>query len=209
MTEGKSSKLQIVFSDRNFTQEEIKEVTDSFTKLLPIEKRYLLRESIGDLPAVIIITIIGTGFFQTIGSDLYEKAKEKIIKILNGKYSPTIEFKLKLEKTEIQIITSASDEQTVNKIFDTIADAKDLALTELNKKETPEMTQLNMRFDKSWKFVDGQNFNYDITPKVVKHYKYNEETGSWELTQDLSAYINAYFQAKDAEAKEKASDAKT
>ncbi|MCW4047804.1 MAG: hypothetical protein NWE99_09665 [Candidatus Bathyarchaeota archaeon] len=65
------------------------------------------------------------------------------------------------------------------------------------KKETPEMTEIHLGYDGSWKLIDGQNINYTATPKIVKFYKYSQETGKWELTHDLSDLVNTYYQAKE------------
>jgi len=152
----------------------------------------------GILPAVLILILIGDSFFQAIGSDLYQKAKEKVVKAFKKKEKPTLEFRVKYKNTEISIGTTINDEKILQKVFDTIDKARELAVCEIDKKETPEMTDINLGYDEGWKLIDGQNLNYNSTPKVVKFYKYNKETGKWELTQDLSNFINAYFQAKDA-----------
>jgi hypothetical protein len=208
MSDTNPNKLQIIFSDRTFTEEEINEVTTSFSKILPVEKNRLIRESTGDLPAVIILTLIGEGFFRAIGSDIYKKAKEKLINILKKKNSPSLQFNIKVKNTEITILTHDNEEQNWNKIFDTIASARALVVNEINKKGTPEMTEIKLGFDGNWNLLDGKNLNYTSIPKVLKFYKFNREIQKWELTQDLSNLINGYYQTKEDASKPKTNDAK-
>jgi hypothetical protein len=87
---------------------------------------------------------------------------------------------------KISISATTSDEDTLNKVFDTINKAKDLAVSELEKKETPEMTEIALEFDKDWKSVEGTNWKPMDKPRVIKYYEYNKETGKWELKRDYS-----------------------
>lgn len=133
-----------------------------------------------------VLGSIAEGFFRAIGSDIYQKAKKKAVDSLKGKEKPTLRFEMLYEGVKIAISATTSDEDTLNRVFDTISKAKDLAVSELEKKETPEMTDIALDFDKDWKLVEGMNWRPMDKPRVVKFYEYNKETGEWKLTRDWS-----------------------
>ena len=195
MSNDTASDLVILFSQRNFTDDEIKDVTSCFSEFANVRKGDFIRESLGDLPAVIILILIGEGFFRAIGSDVYEKAKQKLIQLLRTKKEPTLKFEMKLRGIDIDISANVHDEQTWNKIFDVIGDAKELAIREIEKKETPTLTEINLGYDGSWKILGGENRNFNCEP-ILKFYTYNSELHKWKLTRDLGEVMNAYYKAK-------------
>lgn len=189
MTNKRDETLKLTFSVGNFNSNEIEEITESFSKIVPVERRYYAQESAGILPAVLIFSIgfvlgsIGRGFFRAMGSDLYRKAKEKTIAIVKKKKSPSIIFKMSYKGTETSVICQTNDDRILNEVFDTIDKARDIAINELDKKETPEMNEMTIQYDKEWIFDSGRNWK---PPKVIKLYRYNRKTGKWELTNDWS-----------------------
>jgi hypothetical protein len=192
MSDGEKDALTIVFSMGNFSKEEIKEISAAFSDIAPIQQRFYIRMSAEVLPAVLIFSLgfvlggIAEGFFRAVGADIYQKAKKKVVDSLKGKEKPTLRFEMFYKDVKISVSATTNDEDTLNKVFDTINKAKDLAVSELDKKETPEMTEIALGFDKDWKLVEGMNWKPMDKPRVVKFYKYNEETGKWELTRDWS-----------------------
>jgi hypothetical protein len=192
MSDAEKDALTIVFSTGNFSKEEIKEISDAFSDVAPIQQRFYARDSAEVLPAVLIFSLgfalggIAEGFFRAIGSEIYQKAKKKVIDSLKGKEKPTLVFEMSYKGVKISISTTTNDEGTLNHVFDTIYKAKDLAVSELDKKETPEMTEIALDFDQDWKLTEGTNWKPMGKPKVIKFYEYNKETGKWELTRDRS-----------------------
>lgn len=189
-----SEKLGVTFSQGNFTLEETKEIVESLSALFPVDERGLVRESAEELPAVLIISIgfvsaaIAGGFFSAMGSDIYRIAKGKIIAVLGKKRSPTLKFEMTHGDTKISVVTETSDSEKLGRVFDTIDKARDLAINELNKKETPEMTEMTIRYDADWTLDSGQNWK---PPKIIKLYKYNRETEQWELVRDWSQVLSS------------------
>lgn len=185
----KDEVMKITFSQGNFDSGEIEKITESFSKIVPVERRYYIRETVGILPAVLIFSIgfvlgsIAQGFFKAMGSDLYRIAKDKVIKILKNKKVPSLIFEMFYKGTKISIICRTKDERTLNEVFNTIDKARDIAIKELDRKETPEMTEMMIHYDESWILDSGQNWK---APKVIKFYKYNKKTGKWKLTRDWS-----------------------
>lgn len=189
-----SEKLGVTFSQGNFTLEETKEIVESLSTLFPVDERGLVRESAEELPAVLIIYIgfvsaaIAGGFFSAMGSDLYRIAKEKITAVLGKKKNPTLKFEMTYGDTKISAVAETSDCEELRKVFDTIDKARDLAINELNKKETPELTEMTIRYNTDWTLESGQNWK---PPTIIMLYKYNGETGQWELTQDWSQVLSS------------------
>ena len=144
------------------------------------------------LPAVLIFSIgfvlgsIGQGFFKAMGSDLYRIAKKKVIRILRSKQSPTLIFEMSHKGTKISIVSKTNDEKILNDVFDTIDKAVDIAINELDKKETPEMTKMKIHYDNGWILNSGENWK---PPKVVKFYEYDKKTSKWKLTRDWGQII--------------------
>jgi hypothetical protein len=129
---------------------------------------------------------IADGFFKAMGSDLYKKAKEKTINAIKNKEKPTVIFEMKYKETEISIRATTNDERTLEKVFDTINEAKEIAVSEIDKEETPKMTKLEMVFDGDWQLNGGTNWQPVGKPRTVKFYEFNKKTGKWELTRDWS-----------------------
>ena len=186
----KEEELEIVFDDRNFKPQEISEITEAFSKISPTKQLYFVRMSAVEvLPAVLIVSLglafghIAKSFFQAMGSDIYQKIKEKVLHTLKSKDSPTLTFKMSYKDTEISITSKTDDEEKLNTVFDTIDKARDIAIKDLDKKSTPKMTEVVVLYDDGWKLDSGRNWN---PPKAVKFYVYNEKTGKWELTRDWS-----------------------
>ena len=181
--------LKIVFSQGNFNSDEIEEITESFSKIVPVEQWYRVRMSAEILPAVLIFSIgfivgsIGRGFFEAIGSDLYRKAKEKAIGILKNKESPTLKFEMLYGGTKISITCQTRDERELNEVFDTVDKARDIAINELDKEETPEINELMIYYDQGWTLDAGRCWK---PPRVIKFYRFDKKTGKWELTDDWS-----------------------
>ena len=189
VTNKRNEALRIVFSQGNFNSDEIEEITESFSKIVPVEQLYYARDSAEILPAVLIFSIgfvsgsIAQGFFKAVGSDLYRIAKEKVIRRLKNKQNPTFILKMSYRDTKISIASRTNDERELNQIFDTLDKARDIAINELDKKETPEMTEMTIYYDERWILDSGLNW------KPLKVYKYNKKTGKWELTDDKSERI--------------------
>jgi hypothetical protein len=189
-----SERLTVTFSQGNFTSEETKEVIESLSAICPVEQCGLFRGEMGELPAVLILSIgfvggaIATAFFSAMGSDLYQTAKEKIMATLGEKKNPTLKFEMAYGDTKISVVTETADSEKLNRVFDTIDKARDLAVNELNKKETPELTEMTIRCNTDWTLESGQNWK---PPTIIMLYKYNGETGQWELTQDWSQVLSS------------------
>ena len=183
--DSKDETLKIIFS-HGFNSNDIEEITKSFSKILPVEKRYYITESVEAVVALFIGFVIGStahGFFRAIGSDLYRKAKEKVIQKLKNSQNPTLMFEISYRGTKISIISNTNDEQELNQIFDTIDKARDIAIKELDKKETPEMNEMVIHYDNGWIFNSGRCWK---PPRVIKFYRFDKKTGKWELTDDWS-----------------------
>jgi len=121
------------------------------------------------------------------GSDLYQKAKEKVIRILKNKKDPTLEFKMSYKNTEIIISSKTKDEQELNKIFDTINKAREIAIAELDKKDTPEMTEVKIVYDdEKWVPDSGRCWKPLGKPRIIRFYKYDKSAGKWKLIEDWS-----------------------
>jgi len=183
-------KLESVFSIDSFESHEIEEITKALSNIVPVEKRYYIEETVPTIPPEILIFSIGfvsgaiaTGFFHAMGSDLYEKFKETVVSILKRKNDPTLTFELSYKDTKITITCRTNDEKELNKVFDTIDKARNIAINELDKAETPKMTEIAVSYEKDWNLHSGQNWN---PPKVIKLYRYNKKTDNWELTDDWS-----------------------
>ena len=147
--------LRIVFS-QDFSSDEAKEITESFSKILPTIKSRVANASVQPVEvatAIIIFCIlapIAEGFLKSIGSDIYNKAKEKIITSLTEKKNPTVMFQFKSvrKNTDIVIKSQTNDKEELNIIFDTIGKARELAMRELEKEEGYNIITVN--YENGW-----------------------------------------------------------
>lgn len=145
--------LRVVFS-QDFTSDETNEIIESFSEVLPTKKSQVATDSAESLDvatAVIVFLIlapIAEGFLKAIGSDIYNKAKEKIINILEKKENPKIIFQFKSahKGTDIVIRAQTNDKEELNKIFDTIDEARELAVRQLVKNEL----MVSVNYDEGW-----------------------------------------------------------
>jgi len=178
--------MEIIYSG-DFSIDERSKISNAFSKIVPIEESVRVRLSAVPLaePTVLILSLgfvfgaIATGFFSALGSDLYKKAKEVVIKILSKKRDPRLVFEMEYKGTKIRLESRTSDEEELSKIFDTIGKARDLAIKSLDSEKTPKMTNLLISYDDGWKLHSGKNWN---PPQNVAFYSYNEEKKVWELT---------------------------
>ena len=148
--------IKIIFS-QGFNPDEIEEITESFSKIMPVEKRHFATDSVsidGVVKAVLIIVLIGQGFFKEIGSDLYRTVKEKVIRIFKTKQNPTLIFQMSYKGTKILVECQTNDERELSEVFDTIDKARDIAIRKLDKKETPEM---RIYYDNGWILDSEEN----------------------------------------------------
>jgi len=150
---NRDAQLRIAFS-QIFSSGEIKEITESFSKILPTIYNRIATDSAETVEktAVIIFCIIipiAEEFLRSIGSDLYNKAKEKIIKILSKKKNPKLVFQFKsaYKGTEFVIKAQTNDKEELSKVFDTIHKAWEIAIRERNKKEAHIVT---VNYDNGW-----------------------------------------------------------
>jgi len=184
MKNDEKSKMEIVYSHQNFSMDERSQITNAFSEIIPVEEKTYMRLSAELLPAVLTFYLgfvsgaIAIGFFSALGSDLYKKAKDILIKILRDKRDPLLVFEMEYSGTKIKIESRTKDELELNKVFDTIDKARDLAIKEFDKKGRPKMTDFLIFYDDGWKLHSGQNWD---PPKNVAFYSYNEEKNIWEL----------------------------
>ena len=177
--------MRIVYSTPNFSTKERSQINNSFSRIIPTKEWFYARESAEVLPAVLVFSFgfisgaIATGFFEALGTDLYKKAKEIVIRVLSRKNSPSLVFEMEYNDTKIKISSRTSDRADLDKIFNTIGEARDLAVEEIDKKETPEMTELVVFFDNGWGLHSGQNWK---PPKNVAFYSFNKDRNVWEIT---------------------------
>lgn len=143
------SNLNVYFSD-NFSSEEIANITEAFGKIVPVKRVHYAKDSfavtesplslIVENPVIIFIIgyamgAIAEGFFKAIGSDLYQKAKEKLKKTLKNKPKPKIGFKMLYNKLWIEISAEPKNEKELDAIFDTINDARKMAINAINNSQ--------------------------------------------------------------------------
>ena len=145
--------LRIAFS-QDFSSDETKEITESFSKILPTIYNRIATDSAEtvEMTAVIIFCIImpiAEEFLRSIGSDFYNKAKKKIINILSKKKNPKLVFQFKsaYKGTEIVIKAQTNDKEELSKVFDTIQKAWEMAMRERDKKEAYMVT---VNYDEDW-----------------------------------------------------------
>lgn len=149
----KDEALKIIFS-QGFNRDETEEITEAFSKIVPAKELRFATDSIEPVTTVVIIFMLGfitrdiaQGFFKAIGSDLYKIAKEKLVRIFKIKQNPRVIFKMSCKGTDILIECQTNDEGKLNEVFDTIDKARDIAIRELDKKETPEVW---IYYDNGW-----------------------------------------------------------
>jgi hypothetical protein len=190
-------KLEILFShgEGQFTPEELIEITEAFSKIEPVDQRLLIRETAEVLPQWVIFVLgyiggeVSSGFFSSIGTDLYNKAKETVKKAFKSKTELNIGFELHTKDTEIKIQSQPKNEATIDKIFDTIDEAKEVAIAELEKADTPKLTELVIDAETHTP-KEGMNKNLKDTPKKFILYEYDEQTGKWTVYRDYSPHFN-------------------
>lgn len=180
---NEESKLNIIFSDQNFSIDERSQINSAFSEIVPVNEMLYFRKTAEILPAFLVISLgiiagtIANNFFKALGSDLYKKAKEIVVQILGRKRGSKLLFEMEYGETKITIESSTNDEVELNKIFDTTGTARDLAIKELENKRTPKMNQLMIYYDDGWKINWGQNLN-----PPEKFYFYNNEK-KWKLSK--------------------------
>lgn len=184
----KHEALRISFSRRNFDSDEIEEITKCFSKIVPVEHSLYVRKVMSDaiLPPLVIFFIgfalggVAEVFFKAMGSDLYRKAKKKVIQRLKKKENATLKFVMSYKDTKILVESQTNDERELNEIFDTINKARDIAVKELDRKGSPEMNIMLIHYDNGWVLDSG---HYLKGPHPI-FYKYNKKTGKWESTEE-------------------------
>lgn len=142
MSDKRDEKLGIAFSN-NFSSDEVAEITDAFGKIVPVSRMRYGQDSIDATTVLVTVAIvtfiffplskIADGFFESIGSDLYQKAKEKVVSAMKNKKNPNIQFVLWHKNVRIVINAVAKNEAELNSIFDTIAKARKIAINEIEK----------------------------------------------------------------------------
>lgn len=148
----KDETLRIVFC-QGFNSDEIEEITESFSKIVPTKEYRFATDSVETANVVIIFTLgvitgsIAQGFFNEIGSDLYRIAKEKFIRIFKTKQNPMLIFEMSNRDTKVLITSRTNDERELNEIFDTILKARDMAIREQDKRNTLE---IRIYYDNGW-----------------------------------------------------------
>lgn len=184
MNNDEKRKMKIIYSE-DFSIDEMSKISNAFSKIVPIEERRYVRLSAEVLPTILTFSLgfvfrpIAAGFFNALGSDLYKKAKEVVIKIIGNKRAPILVFEMEYKGTKIKLESRTRNEEEISKIFDTIEKARDLAIKSIDSKQTPKMTSLLISYDDGWKLHSGQNWN---PPQNVAFYSYNAEKKVWELT---------------------------
>lgn len=183
MNDYDNKKMEIIYS-QNFSMDERSEISKAFSEIVPVDEKTFVRLSAELLPAVLTFSLgfifgaTATGFFRALGSDLYNKTKQTLIKILKNKREPLLVFEMMYNEIKIKIESRTKDELELNKVFDTIDKAKDLAIKELDKKDIPKMTDIVLFFDEEWKLHSGQHWD---PPTNIAFYSYNQEKNIWEL----------------------------
>ena len=140
MSNKRDEKLGIAFSE-NFSSDEIVEIADAFEKIVPVSRMRHGQDSIPE--TIVTVTIvafiffplgkIADGFFESVGSDMYQKAKEKIVRAMKNKKNPHIQFVMWHKNVKIVINAVAKNDAELNSIFDTIAKARKMAVNEVEK----------------------------------------------------------------------------
>lgn len=160
MSSKKDETIKIIFS-QGFNSDEIEEITESFSKIVPVKEYRFATDSVETVATVVIIFMLGfitrditQGFFNAIGSELYKIAKEKIIRIFKIKQNPRLIFEMSYKGTKILVECQTNDERELSEVFDTIDKARDIAIRELDKKETPE---LRIYYDNGWILDSEEN----------------------------------------------------
>jgi len=149
----KDETLRIIFC-QGFNSDEIEEITESFSKIVPTKEYRFATDSVENVAYVVIIFMLGfitrdiaQGFFNAIGSDLYRIAKEKFIRIFKTKQNPKLIFEMSCRGTKILVECQTNDERELSEVFDTINKVQDIVIRELDKKETPE---IRIYYDNRW-----------------------------------------------------------
>lgn len=179
------TKLQVTFSIHDFSDEEITEITDALSRIEPIEEpRFYLRASAETLPELLIIALgfiggsIAGAFFGGIGTDAYNKLKEAVKKALRNKKDPKIMFEMNYKGVEIHIDSNSKDETTIERVFDTIDKAKDIAINEIDNPASPKLTKLFIIYDENgWHLHEALDYKTEHFPII---YVYDIKGKKWE-----------------------------
>ena len=176
-------KIEIVRSDE-FTDEEVEEIKATFPKDISIKDFYSIRQSEFPPPLLMIVIKfaafgVGAGLFNKIGSDIWDKLKEKIIPIiLKERGSGRTDFRIELHSEEFtfKFFIEEINEENLAKALSTISDGINQVLVAINNNEFPfKRGHVDIFFDKSkWEFADAIDFD------SFRRYKFNRGTKSWD-----------------------------
>ena len=179
--------LKITYVKGAFSNEEMDEIDDILTHFGKVRRNYYLMDAIGEPMTSLIIFGLGvvtggiaTGFFNAMGSDIYQKLKRNVADILSRKkHTKEIIFSLFTNTTEVKIISLPSSVKEVENVFDTINVAKDIAIDALAKDDTPKMTEAIIKYEDGWTIDYGAY----RSQKDFFFYTYDENTGTWILDE--------------------------
>jgi len=181
MTSIEQNSLYITYNVGPFKKEEMDEIDEIIAKIVPVKRRFYSADSMEKLPAYMIFTLgyvfggISRGFFESLGSDIYNNLKNKIKNILSIKERRGIIFEMNSNSTKIYLMSTNPNEDEIEKIFDTIDKAKNLAIDVLKEEDTPELTELRIFFDEDWDIREG----WYISPEKMLFYDY--ENKKWKI----------------------------
>jgi transcriptional antiterminator len=158
------SDLHMCFSN-GFSSEEITSITEAFGKIVPTKRVHYAQDSyfpiseselslIVQNPVVIFligfaIGSIAEGFFKAIGSDLYKEAKEKLKKAFKDKPEPKIGFIMFHNEVRIEISAEPKNEKELNAVFDTINEARKMAISEIDSSQA-QVNMITVRYEGYW-----------------------------------------------------------
>jgi hypothetical protein len=178
------AKLELTFSAHDFSDEEISGIAKVFSEIEPTAQPHeYFRMSAETLPALLWVALgfiggaVASGFFGSIGSDAYNKAKEAVAKALKTKNDPTLTFKMNYNGVEININCTSKDEAVIGRAFDSISTARDLAISEIDNPSAPKLTELYLIHDgNNWFLHEALDFKTERFPII---YIYNKENKKW------------------------------
>lgn len=160
-----SDSLKIFFS--RAYENEMDEISKAFSEIVPVEVGYLPPTKrfgeddeifeLWSLPPAQVVFVLGfvsgsiaTGFLKAFGSDLYEKAKEKLLKALKllDRSNLSLRFAMTYKETTIWIKSKTDNMEELNKIFATIDKARDIAISKIDKEKNDKMTGIVVSYDR-------------------------------------------------------------